>query len=554
MPAQVGRRLYNRFDVTAAAVQPDGNVVLQATDSVYNNLSVQILQWTPTAEPFPQCAQRFAAFGNEPDFEIFSEEQSLYAVMPVAAAPAEVLPRLWKEHLFLGSWPGVETPASQEQSRGGFEETRVGRPDRHRGTPEPGRISGPEPGRDTRPEPRAGTVPPAGPATRPEVSRPEPSREIEDRGGGGHVEAPRDNRPPERAPVSSRRLATWIVGAAVVAFALLVAGILGIDEYNKRLAAERERVRLEEQLRQQQEETERKEKEAAEKAKVAEEQAKKDAERIRQLETEKLAGSALNLEPTNLDAPIRMTSGPLNGLFWAALTKSTTLGQQRLLAFPTKEAAFEYLKNSEWMKGQMVITSITTASADQEGKTSRILVLLSENRAGWTQSYMVPDAFPHDWISKRRSEGFHITSVAKVGTSWWIVTSKNTDFREQVVIGPTPEWPAEAIKKEYDRPNIDMFITEIAHHDDQGFVVVMSSSTSGRLRNQKWYRGWNDNDIQARRKEGMRFTQALKVGETWYAVLTDTGEDATWQIDEKQFPRTGVLNLASQGYRIAWLW
>ena len=99
-----------------------------------------------------------------------------------------------------------------------------------------------------------------------------------------------------------------------------------------------------------------------------------------------------------------------------------------------------------------------------------------------------------------------------------------------------------------------MFITEIAHRDSDGFVVVMSSTRSGRLRKQQWHQGWNQADVEAKLKEGYQFVQGIRAGQTWYVVLTDTGETGSFEFNEKEFPRDGVLDLASKGYRIRWLW
>src|SRR5262245_44772163 len=103
--AQVGERLYKRFDITTTAEQPDGNVVLQATDSV-SDTPIQILRWTPPAELFAPCLQRFMIFHGNPEFEIFSEQTSLYVALPAASDPVPVLSRLREKQLFLGTWSG----------------------------------------------------------------------------------------------------------------------------------------------------------------------------------------------------------------------------------------------------------------------------------------------------------------------------------------------------------------------------------------------------------------------------------------------------------------
>ena len=99
-----------------------------------------------------------------------------------------------------------------------------------------------------------------------------------------------------------------------------------------------------------------------------------------------------------------------------------------------------------------------------------------------------------------------------------------------------------------------MFITDLAHVRGQGVVVIMSSTQSGRFQKQYWRREWNTVEIEAKLKEGYRFAQAVAGPDTWYVVLTDTGEDATWEYNDKEFPRDERRALVAKGYTIKWLW
>jgi hypothetical protein len=493
--ALVGDRLYNRFDIATTAEQPDGNVVLQATDS-FSNTPVQILRWTPPAELFAQCLERFMPFDGDPEFEIFSDERALYVAFSASSDIATALTRLREQQLFLGTWSGFDTPVAE--------------------TPEP---EAPE-------EPEEPAMPPPGP--------PPPG-------------------PPPPVPQRDHRVAIWI-GAALVAVGLLFAGKLGIDAYNR---AERERVRLEEQLEEQRIENQRKLDQAAADAKEAEDRAKKAAERLKQLEWEKLVASVQTLEPADPDAPLRITAGPLYGSFWASMSQSRVIGKQKVLVFPALDAAIRYLSNdgSEWRKGEMVVTSITSASADSGGSTERVLVLLSEYVSGRPQqTYDARETFPHEWISMRHSEGYRITTVSFVGASWWVVLSRPTDFREQVVLGPVAVWPGADIER-YRRSG--MFITEMTHHPKGGFVVVMSSMSSGRIRDQWVYHEWNQraqDELDARRRQGLNFIQALNVEQGLYVVQSGIAEEAASVSGSKEFPRDDMMGFVSKGYRIAWLW
>jgi hypothetical protein len=262
---------------------------------------------------------------------------------------------------------------------------------------------------------------------------------------------------------------------------------------------------------------------------------------------------ALELVPADPAAPIRMTSGPMIGPFWTAMTSSSSIARQRILAFPRVDVAFAYLKvDPEWKTGRQVITSITTRPDPSVG-TATIFVVLSDNmKTGWSQWHTHSGDFPGDLLSMKQREGFRVTTVSRVGTSWWVAMARNTGLREQVVLGPVAEWPDADIEQYRGR---GMFVTEIAHGDGQGFVVVMSSTD--RIRRQVVYRGpagSNQNDIAARYDEGFRYAQAISVSQIWYVVLTDRGrENATWLYNSRDIPRSEVLKLASQGYRIAWL-
>ena len=167
-------------------------------------------------------------------------------------------------------------------------------------------------------------------------------------------------------------------------------------------------------------------------------------------------------------------------------------------------------------------------------------------------------AVPLDWIKQQWADNYRITTLARVGTSWWVVTTKNTDLVQQVILGPSKEWPAQDIDRQYARTDAAMRITEVAYQPtltDHEIVVVMSSTSSGRLKKQRWVRGWNQTQIEAALKDGFMFVQAIRVAQEWYVVLTDNGEQGTWQfIDDGEFPRDGVQQLAAKGYRIGWLW
>jgi hypothetical protein len=257
--------------------------------------------------------------------------------------------------------------------------------------------------------------------------------------------------------------------------------------------------------------------------------------------------------PAGSDA-IHLPDERLNGTFFASMVRSTNLREQKVLAFPSQSAAHAYFASDpDWRSGRMLMTAVTTAASDT-ATGEKILVVLSNTNGTREQSYSNQETFPLDWINARWKEGFRVTTVSRVGRSWWIVMTKGTDLDVQTLLGPTRQWPVADIKKQYDRSDANMFITDIAHRDPDGFVVVMSSTTTGRLRKQQWYQGWNQTNVEAKLKEGFQFIQGIQDGQTWYVVMTDTGEAGTFEFNEKEFPRGNLLALASKGYRIGWLW
>lgn len=50
------------------------------------------------------------------------------------------------------------------------------------------------------------------------------------------------------------------------------------------------------------------------------------------------------------------------------------------------------------------------------------------------QSYKVSDSFPFKWINKKWKEGFFVTSMATAASRWAVVMSRNTPFRDQVML------------------------------------------------------------------------------------------------------------------------
>jgi len=489
MPAQIAKRLYNRFDIVAASPQPDGNVVLEATDS-FTNASVRIFQWTPSAESLGSCEERLATFEPDAESETFSDGLSLYLALPAAVDSAPLLTRLRDQRLFMGQWPGIGEIVS----------------------PPPDAIE-------------------ADPVVPPEV---------------------------EPQPTGTRR-GPWIAVAVVVA---VIVGVWGIATYSqiqeerdraaaaqreldeaksKAAEAEAQKQKLQEQLTKQEE------------ARRLEEQKRQQEEADRRLAETKTDTPSESFAPVT-SGPIQLPGGKISGSFFATMVRNNKLRDQKVLAFDGRDAALRYFSSdSDWKPGRMAMTSITTAVSETAGVSERVLVVLSEMAAQTQQSFSSENVFPMAWIKQRWSENFRLTTVSRVGDSWWVIMSKGSDLDRQVLLGPQNDWPDADIRKEREK-DPSLFITDIAHREGQGFVVVLSTSTANRIRRQRWYTDWDKTQIEQNFRDGYHVVQSIQVRDHWYVVISDTGEDATWEIGDKLFPRDGVLRLSSQGFRIGWLW
>jgi hypothetical protein len=371
-------------------------------------------------------------------------------------------------------------------------------------------------------EPRGGEPP------RPPRSDPRPRKRPERRGRRPGLEERPDPPQPSHRGV-------WIAVAAAIVLGVAVFALIGYTRMRDEIARAQEAATHADKARQEAERTHR-------------------IELARQaMETERLRVAAEAATADRSPDPVFISQGSHGGSFFVSMMRSNdSIERQKLIAFPSRIAALNYFQNdADWNRGRMVITSITTAAAELNARNEKVLVMLSDNGVtAWQQSYQNEDAFPRAWIEQKRREGFQVTTVSRVENTWWVVASKNTEYRDQVVLGPGAEWPANDIQRLRDR---GMFVSEIAHRDGQGFVVVMSAASSGRTPRQQFFRGWAQEEIVAKILEGFNLVQALKVADNWYVVLTEASDQGTYEFNQMEFPRTGVLRLASQGYRVAWL-
>lgn len=506
MASLVGKNLY-RFQIVQDTSMQDDIVVLQAVDP-FTSEPVQILQWVPPTNTLPHHRERLSSL-DDTDAEVFSDEHACYAVVPNGSDVDTVLRALRTHGLFVP--PERFAPALR---------------------PVP-----PGPGADTTPAPPPPQPAPApAPADVPKAAA--TSGVAEPNGAATSAARSRDG--------SGKKIAAGLaIAAALIALAWGAYAYAERQAQTRRAAEEQAQIQRDLAAKAQAEEEARKKQEAEAAAK------KLEAE---QQATELARFGIAAFPPGSENQAIRLPAAMPSGEFFVGMTQDSSISRQKLIVLPNLQTATPYFRNDpDWYRGNWSMTGV--ASAGQ----GAVLVLLSQLAQRDQQSYVIDATFPTGWIQERRAEGYTITTVAQIHGSWWVIATRSATPVEQIVIGPSVEWPADQIGQQYNRRDVDMRITSFAHHDTHGFAVLMSAAPGQR---QQWYAGWDNNAIQAKIKEGLARVQATSADRTnaagnqtrtWYAVLTDAGKPGTYTFDEKQFPGSWISSWATTGYRIAWI-
>ncbi|PWA60577.1 protein kinase family protein [Artemisia annua] len=125
-----------------------------------------------------------------------------------------------------------------------------------------------------------------------------------------------------------------------------------------------------------------------------------------------------------------------------------------------------FFLHKEWIMEQWEKNYCISSIAGANNGSS--LVVMSKGTQYTQQSYKVSDYFPFKWINKKWREGFHVTSMATMGTRWGVVVSQNAGFSDQVVELDFL-YPSEGIHRRWDN---GYRITSTAATQDQTALIL----------------------------------------------------------------------------------
>lgn len=329
----------------------------------------------------------------------------------------------------------------------------------------------------------------------------------------------------ETATAAPTRTGMWIVAVLVLVVVISIAVISN----NNRLEEERRQAeqRAEQQataLKAERDEAQKKADEAAAQAKAAEAKLARETQ----------------------EHLIEMPPQGVTGSWWIAMTKDEFSGRQKVLNLSQPSETLSALKSdAEWNAGKMTITALS-------GSTDGHVMMLMSEMTSPGQEIQTSGEFPTAWIKKKWDEGFRITAITNAGKTWIVVMTKVADMAAQTILGPKTAWPAADIDKVYTGGG-EMFITTFTAGEG-GFVVIMSSSASKRMKQQSWWVGWDTAKAEQKANDGLRYVQALQYANVWYVVATERPEQTLWRYGDKELPRDEIRRLSGDGYRISWIW
>lgn len=242
--------------------------------------------------------------------------------------------------------------------------------------------------------------------------------------------------------------------------------------------------------------------------------------------------------------PVEPGSITLRGPFRVLLEKTDRVRDQKFLQFPDVDGLAEYLQDDPlWKNG---IYSITSLAYGNNG----LLAVLSD-QGNPDQTYKYAKDFPKEYVTEKWDQGFRITELGALEDDWFVVMSKDSGIGIQSW-KTSKEWPADFVKEKW---GAGQYLTQ-ARWRDGTFAVIMSRLEDGRLAEQRWHRGWDEDWDRKNRDEG--FVLSLIVpssGESIYVMNRYATPYDGWSLgNAEQFPAADLAAQLAKGYRVVFVY
>lgn len=165
-----------------------------------------------------------------------------------------------------------------------------------------------------------------------------------------------------------------------------------------------------------------------------------------------------------------------------------------------------------------------------------------------TQSYIVSDEFPVEYIEEKEKGGYFIYLIEYANNEWIVVMNKIQDFSQEQVWEIDNEYPEDFIDNHWD----GYFVTDIEYGGGTWAIVMSEDASDYRGQSYSTDETFPQDFIVGREEKGY-FVTDIEYGDGYWVTLTTKWDDfignQEW-IQSSNFPRKFIYSKEHDGYII----